>query len=177
MGLSLRIEYLPQSPNLRGPWRIQQSANVSWPTHRPFFSTPLLLVSLTEHLKASKMSPQIVAVKRRHGFQQASIRIGVLQCLLPSKHLRNRRSREPYKYVPCALQFALQFIHLTTQSRAGLCPRHSIGYPLWSSTKIRCTDFYRIHHGPASQTVPVRDMISTRCTPIHASRSKIRVLG
>jgi hypothetical protein len=32
MGLSLWRELFPQSLNLRGPWRIQQSANVSWPT-------------------------------------------------------------------------------------------------------------------------------------------------
>jgi hypothetical protein len=73
-----------QCLNFREAWRIQQSANVSWPTQHPFFSTPLLLVSLAEHLTASRMSLQIVAVKRRHGCQQLSITIHVLQRFLSS---------------------------------------------------------------------------------------------
>ena len=69
---------------------------------------------------APRISLQIVAVERRHGLQQASLRIGIVSnvCSL-AEHVRDR-SREVYKYVLSPQQFALQFYHLAMQSRAGL---------------------------------------------------------
>jgi len=59
-----------------------------------------------------------------------------------------------------------------------LCLSHLISSsPLVQYWNSHCTDIYRIHSG-SSQTVPVRDtgMIPTRCTAIHTSRLKTRVL-
>lgn len=83
---------------------------------------------------------------------------------LPTK-LVSDRSREVYKYVLYPRQFALHFDHLTTQSRAGLVPEALDKFsPLIEQWNFYCTDIYRIHRGPASQTVHVRDVIPSRST-------------
>ena len=62
--------------------------------------------------KGIKELLQIVAVKRRRGFQQASIKRG--PSTLPTKLVVDR-NREAYKYVLYPRQFVLRFIHLTLQ--------------------------------------------------------------
>jgi hypothetical protein len=112
------------------------------------------------------MSLQIVAVKNEcMGFNRPQLREVSLYAFYRAEHLRNRRSRKVYKYVLYPRQSALQLIHLTPQSRAGVCLRHSISSsPLNQNRYFHCTDIYRIHRGLASKTVPVNEVVFSRST-------------
>ncbi|KAL2698230.1 hypothetical protein AAEP93_010940 [Penicillium crustosum] len=106
------------------------------------------------------MSLQIVAVEGGHGFQQALKEVP-LNAFYQAEHLRNRMSREVYKYVLYPRQFALRFIHLTAKS-----------------SRLVSEPLDKIHHGPASQTVPVRDNALSRLTvptsqPIKETRLRL----
>lgn len=107
-----------------------------------------------------KVSLQIVGLERRHGFQQAPIKK-----MCPSTRSTMQRT--------CATEGAettintsstpgkLLYNFLTLQSRAGLCLSHLISpLPLTQYWIFYCIDIYKLLRGPASQTVPVRDLIS-----------------
>lgn len=107
------------------------------------------------------------------GFNRFQLRELSLNAFYQAEHLRNRRSRVVYKYVLYPQLFAPQFIHLTTQSRAGLCRRQLISSsPLNQNRYFHCTAIYRIHRGPAARQCLGKILLSAHplCQP--ASRSK-----
>lgn len=114
------------------------------------------------------------------GFDRPQLQEVSLNAFCQAAHLRDRISREAYKYVLYPWQFALQYIHLTTQSRAGLCLRQLI-----SSSPLSRTDIstvltfvgYIEDCKPDSACERYRYyVIPTRCTAIHISRLEIRAL-
>jgi len=56
------------------------------------------------------------------GFRRPQLREVSFNAFYQAMHLRDRMSREDYKYVLYPQQFALQFDHLTTQTRASFVP-------------------------------------------------------
>lgn len=81
--------------------------------------------------------------------------------MLPAQ-LVTGRSREAYKYVLWPWQFALRFIHLTAKSSRLVYEPLDKFFLFDPELKFHYTDIYRIHRGPASQTVPVRDNALSR---------------
>jgi hypothetical protein len=123
------------------------------------FSTPLLLASLAEHQRHKNVAANSCGNKKTWVSTGINYEVSP-NAVYQAAHLRERTSREVYKHVVCPRQFALRFIHLTLQSRAGLCLSHLISSPFDQNRIFHCTDIYRIHRGRASQKVPVKS-----CSP------------
>ena len=126
------------------------------------FSTPLLLVSLAEHVKATKMSLQIVAVKEAMGLNRpqsggvsfnASYQVGKWQ---KPRSLQIR----PLPPAICSTIYSLD----SAKSSRLVSDALDKFSPLIEYWNLYRTDIYRIHRGLANQTVPVRDVSPSRLT-------------